>query len=591
MNQHWMRRVACVGLIVCASGMAAQTPASRAPAIGRDSVVQRMIEATVQIRCNAQGGGTIPMGSGVVVGDARTVITNHHVVEGCEADEPGSRVQVQAYDGSMTTGTVVRAFPSADVAVLQLAGSLPVAIAPLRSDGTARVMEQIVALGYPGVAQFAGLSGQQARATIGVVSRVAAQDLRSGGPRWVLEHGAPIYPGNSGGPLFDQCGAVLGINTFVPIDRQTNAPIATIAYAVGSRTIVSALSDVLNAPLTFTANDCARGLAGGTKQALVVENARATPDSQLKAFYESAVRRAERWQQDFASKSASRDSAVGDAIAMVGEQATNAQRSTEATSQRIREVETKWERTESGWREEMRRQRIGIVLAMLVSIVGICGAIVAYRRAGSVSVVATSASERADEALRLAERAMAAAERAADRRLDQRARAEVSRIWTALDERPGYAAKRMSAGERTRLVDGSAAPTTDPGISLQIQDGRGPRTIQLQPGMTAYIGRDSEAMEIVAQRYLVPHIVVPIDEKVGDNIVSRCHCSIAHRENRVEVVDLSSNGTYVERTGARLAFGEGQVVPPAATLVLARRGSPYRVRVDSRTSASAFAVN
>lgn len=565
-------------------------PAAAPPAIGRDTVVERMVEATVQIRCSTQDGGTIPMGSGVVVGDAKTVITNQHVIEGCKADEPGSRVKVQAYDGSMATGTVIRTFPGVDVAVVQIAGSLPVVIAPIRSDASARVMEQVVAMGYPGLAQFAGVSGQQARATIGVVSRLAAQDLASDGSRWVLEHGAPIYPGNSGGPLFDQCGAVLGINTFVPVDRQTHAAVATIAYAVGSRTIVKAASEVLNVPLGLGSGGCGQALGGGTKQALVAENARAVTDSTLKAFYARTVATTQRWEREFQDKSAARDSAIGDALSMVGEQAGNAQRSSEDATRRIGAIEARWAQTEVEWRNELRRQRLAIAVVALIALVGVTGAALALARAGRARGLATSAGDRADEAMRLAKQAIAAAERAAERRLDTRGRGEVSRIWSALDERPGYSAMHMSKRERTRIVDGSIVPLTGPAITIQVEDARGRHSIQLPPGTTAYIGRDAETMEIVAQRYLVPRVIVPIEERPGDNIVSRCHCSIAHRDDHLEVVDLSSNGTFVEATGARLSFGQAQAIPQAVSLTLARRESPYRIVAEGR-AVPAYSAN
>lgn len=607
-----MRGSLCCAITLSASAAVAQPARQPAQAAGetasqasssanaRDERVQHLIRSTVQIRCFAEAGSTVAMGSGVVIANNRTVVTNHHVLEGCEAQEPGSRVQIQAHDGSVASATVIRSFASADVGVLQLAGSLPVDVATLRSDGTARVMEAVIAVGYPEVARFAGVSEQQGRTTIGVVSRAAAQDLARAEPRWVLEHGAPIYGGNSGGPLFDECGQVLGINTFVPVDRRTRAAVPTVAYAVGSRTIQKYASEVTGATVGFGAASCETTMVTDTRKMLVAENVKAAPTPELSAFYASAIKRVERWQQSFAGKSAARDSAIGEAIALVGDQAANAQQSGETLQRKIAEVEAQWAASEAAWERELRMQRIVLGVVALVGIVaaGIGTRSLIRSRQNSRQLVlvqsdvravdgrAAEANQRADAAYALAHNAMDAAEKAANQNADPQVREEIRKIWKALDKRESHSVLIMSASERTRVLNHDAPAIGGAEVSLAVRDDDGERTVKIRPGSTAYVGRDRAAIELVAKRYLVPHVTVPLRQRNAEQTISRCHCSIANRGDHLEVVDLSSNGTWIDETGQRLSYGEAAVVQPGATLVLAQSRSPFRVHLNSTAAAT-----
>jgi serine protease Do len=138
-------------------------------------------------------------GSGVIWSPDGRVITNAHVVE----DAGNSRaVEVELWDGRQLTARIVRRDRRADVAMLQVeASGLPCA-----SPGNAqalRVGELVIAVGNP-----LGFTGA---ASTGVVHGVTRE---SRGRSWVVSQ-LRLAPGNSGGPLANARGEVVGINTMV----------------------------------------------------------------------------------------------------------------------------------------------------------------------------------------------------------------------------------------------------------------------------------------------------------------------------------------------------------------------------------------
>jgi S1-C subfamily serine protease len=151
------------------------------------------------------GGGT-----GVVIDAERgLVVTNAHVVSGATSlnasvggDQIAARVRGQA--------------PCEDLAVLQLRpvpGSLKSAML-----GRARGIhagDRVTALGYPGALE-SDLTQRKLQATEGTVSSgITSATISPGLPKYpaLIQHQAPISPGNSGGPLFNDKGEVVGINT------------------------------------------------------------------------------------------------------------------------------------------------------------------------------------------------------------------------------------------------------------------------------------------------------------------------------------------------------------------------------------------
>jgi S1-C subfamily serine protease len=163
------------------------------------SISPSLVTVTVQ---RPGGAGTVEngLGSGVVVNAAGTVLTALHVVDGA------GQVQVEFADGTRAAAGVTARRPEKDIAVLAV-DRLPEVVVPAVLAGPPPVGDTVFAVGSP-----LGLRGSL---TAGVVSAADRAIGTEGGAtlEGLIQFDAAVNPGNSGGPLLNRAGQVVGIVT------------------------------------------------------------------------------------------------------------------------------------------------------------------------------------------------------------------------------------------------------------------------------------------------------------------------------------------------------------------------------------------
>lgn len=232
------------------------TPAARAYAAASGVVTVRPVEGDLQ-------------GSGFVADAQGHVVTNAHVLG--DAQE----ATIAAPGGPERTARVVLRQSSADLVVLRIedvSGGLPDGLTPLElaDDASVQVGETAVAVGSP--------FGLSRTVTQGIVSGLnRALPTGEGVVGDVIQTDASVNPGNSGGPLLDADGRVIGVTT--AISTRTGAD-EGVAFAIPARTVARVLEQARSGAdglpwLGFVGQDTGPGtLAGGDRPAVLVESVR-----------------------------------------------------------------------------------------------------------------------------------------------------------------------------------------------------------------------------------------------------------------------------------------------------------------------------
>lgn len=157
------------------------------------AVADRISPSVAEVRTRGHGGG-----AGVVWDANGLIVTNHHVA-------PNDFADVTLADGRAFSGPVVARNPANDLAVVKVEGrDLPAA--PIGDARSLRAGEIVLAVGHP--------FGIRAAVTVGVV-HTALTRPRDGAGRDLIQADILLGPGNSGGPLTDARGRVVGINAMV----------------------------------------------------------------------------------------------------------------------------------------------------------------------------------------------------------------------------------------------------------------------------------------------------------------------------------------------------------------------------------------
>ncbi len=165
------------------------------------------------------------VGSGFIISSDGLIVTNNHVIDGATS------VTVKFADGSEHAATVVGTDPLTDIALLDIEGSdLPTV--SFGSSKTMRVGDEVIAMGNP-----FGLGGT---VTTGIIS-AKDRNINAGPFDEFIQTDAAINRGNSGGPLFNDRGEVIGVNTAI---FSPNGASAGIGFAVPSDLVSRVVADL-----------------------------------------------------------------------------------------------------------------------------------------------------------------------------------------------------------------------------------------------------------------------------------------------------------------------------------------------------------
>jgi putative serine protease PepD len=236
-----------VGALVAGDDGATTPTSTSAPAANTSdttpldvsSVVAKVKDSVVQVNmrtANAEG-----IGSGVIISADGRILTNNHVVSGAQ------ELSVTLADGRTVEASVVGTDPSSDLAVIQAKGVSGLTAATFGDSNSVKVGDEVIAIGSPG--------GLQNTVTTGIVSALdrdvsvpaEEQQQQQESPFPYTENGqggqggngntvtykaiqtdASINQGNSGGPLFNAAGEVVGINSAI------YSPVSTPDGSAGS---------------------------------------------------------------------------------------------------------------------------------------------------------------------------------------------------------------------------------------------------------------------------------------------------------------------------------------------------------------------
>ena len=173
-----------------------------------------------QVTFFGQTGEQTVSGSGVFISNQGYILTNNHVVEGTK------EVSLVLSDGSQEKATIVGTDLYADLAVLKTDGQVP-AIAKLGNSEMLQPGETVIAIGSP-------LGDFKNTVTVGVVSATGRSIDTGQGYQieGLIQTDAAINQGNSGGPLLNLAGEVVGINTLVVRSSGTGAVAEGLGFAI-----------------------------------------------------------------------------------------------------------------------------------------------------------------------------------------------------------------------------------------------------------------------------------------------------------------------------------------------------------------------
>jgi putative serine protease PepD len=246
--------------VISAQGATLTPAASTSAGLTVNGIYRRAKQGAVDIVV-ATGSGRAE-GSGLVIDKRGDIVTNQHVVDGARS------LEVRFADGTRAQARVVGADASSDLAVIRVSGVDSSKLQPLTfgDSSAAQVGEGVVAIGSP-----YGLSGSL---TVGVISALdrSIQSPNHYTIAGAIQTDAPINHGNSGGPLLDRNGRVIGVNSQIESGSGDNSG---VGFAIPSSTVQKVVRQILagdsvqHAFLGLSLGDAGAGSGGGAQVSAV----------------------------------------------------------------------------------------------------------------------------------------------------------------------------------------------------------------------------------------------------------------------------------------------------------------------------------
>lgn len=192
------------------------------------SAIYSDVKSSVVTIRNIKNGSISATGSGVFFAEDSTtngfayIFTNAHVVEG------STSIEVLLSTGILVQGTLIGYDKNEDVAVVKISKREDYSIATLRHTNTLKIGEEILAIGSPLGEKYSetATSGIISNLNIAVTPDDSELDL------YLIQIDAALNPGNSGGPLFDKGGNLIGINTIKLVNSGSTTNIESFNYAI-----------------------------------------------------------------------------------------------------------------------------------------------------------------------------------------------------------------------------------------------------------------------------------------------------------------------------------------------------------------------
>jgi len=204
-----------------------RSPPSNTPDIDVNAVAAKVQPGVVDIYTQL-ASGVAGAGTGVILSPDGEVLTNNHVIDGST-----SIAVVHVSTGARYTAVVLGTVPSEDIALLKIQGAPNLPTVPLGKSSSVKVGDPVVALGNAG-----GVGGvpHTVSGTVQALNQtITATDIDGSHPETLaglIQIDAPLEPGDSGGPLANRNGQVIGIDTAASATRRFRAVGDSAGFAI-----------------------------------------------------------------------------------------------------------------------------------------------------------------------------------------------------------------------------------------------------------------------------------------------------------------------------------------------------------------------